>query len=75
MEANVLMGVPVESLRVYTYSRTTAVRAREALWEKDLPASAVVLTSAVGSRAVGSSAIGSNVVSHGRNTNARVIHI
>lgn len=66
-----LVGVPVESLRVYTYSRTAAVRAREALWEKDLPASAVVLLTS----AVGSSAVGSNVVSHGRNTNARVIHI
>ena len=33
----------MESLCVYTYSRTAAVRAREALWEKDLPASAVVL--------------------------------
>jgi len=43
MEANVLVGVPVQSLRVYTYSRTAAVRARKALWEKDLPASAVVL--------------------------------
>jgi hypothetical protein len=53
MEANVLVGVPVESLRVYTYSRTAAVRAREALWETDLPASAVVLlTSAVGSTVV-----------------------
>jgi len=70
MEANVLVGVPVESLRVYTYSRTAA-RARKALWEKDLPASAVVLLTS----AVGSSAVGSNVVSHGRNTNARVIHI
>jgi hypothetical protein len=49
----VLVGVPVESLRVYTYSRTAAVRAREALWEKDLPASAVVLlTSVVGSTVV-----------------------
>lgn len=53
MEANVLVGVSVESLRVYSYSRTAAVRAREALWEKDLPATAVVLlTSAAGSTVV-----------------------
>lgn len=73
MEANVLVGVSVESLRVYSSSRTAAVRAREAPWEKDLPASAVVLlTSAAGSTVV---LLAVNVVSHGRNTNARVIHI
>jgi hypothetical protein len=42
----------VESLRVYTYSRTAAVRAREALWEKDLPASAVVLLTSAASSTV-----------------------
>ena len=43
---------------MYTYSRTAAVRAREALWEKNPPASAVVLLTS----AVGSGAVGSNVV-------------